>query len=261
MKSNDRILQAAISLLRYKSYNDITFADISRETGDHWTTVRRYFGDKDKMRAFLYKEQIAEDHTIPDTKTRILNAGSQLFAKNGFEGASLDQIASHAGLSKGAVYWHFSNKSDLYLAICERSLKQLIHNIGEKFHIVFTSANPPEAIKSLVESELKSCRDNAGELPRLFLQFVSTSREKAVQTALSRSFAELFSETAYVLKQLQLKGLIHSRLNCEPLAVSLHALINGLVLMWLIHPSGVSLEQVSQAVAELLWRGIGPQDF
>lgn len=260
MNSGDRILHAAINLLQFNSYDEITFADISKETGDHWTTVRRYFGSKDKMRSILYKEQMSKEYAIPDTKTKILDAGSHMFAKNGYEGTSLDQIASNAGLSKGAVYWHFSNKSDVYLAICDRSLKQLVNNIGEKFNTAFASANQLDAIKSLVESELKSCEDHAGELPRLFLQFVSTNSEKAVQEKLSDSFANLFLETSNVLKQLQQKKLINQQLDCEALAVSLHALINGIVLMWLINPSGVLFDRVSSAVAELLWHGIGPQD-
>ncbi len=259
MRSNDRILQAAIGLLQFHPYDKITFADIARETGDHWTTVRRYFGGKEKMRSILSKEQMSKEYSMPDTKTKILDAGSRMFAKNGYEGTSLDQVASDAGLSKGAVYWHFSSKSDLYLAICDRSLKGLLNSISRKFNTVFASSNPLEAIKSLIASELQSCKDHNGELPRLFLQFVSTRNEKEIREKLSDSFAGLFSETANVLMRIQQENLINPQLDFEALAVSLHALINGLVLMWLINPSGVSFDRISSTVAEMLWNGIRPQ--
>lgn len=256
MKVEDTLLESAIKLLQHKPYNEITFADIADESGKHWTTVKRYFGSKENMRSLLYQKQLEKEDVILDTRTKILDSGSQLFAKDGYEGTSLDQIAAEAGLSKGAVYWHFSNKSELYLAICDRSLKRLMTNIDEKFTAVFTSEDKFEAIKELIISELKTCEKYRGELPRLFLQFVSTTKEEAIQKKLSESFTALFSQTTNVLRRFQQAKIISQKLDCEQLAVSLHATINGLVLMWLVNPAGVSFERISSTVAEMLLHGI-----
>ncbi|MCO5969433.1 TetR/AcrR family transcriptional regulator [Actinoallomurus soli] len=54
------------------------------------------------------------------TRAALLDAAEKLWAERGIRGASLDEIASRAGLTKGAVYSNFASKSDLVLALLER---------------------------------------------------------------------------------------------------------------------------------------------
>src|SRR5258708_2193738 len=53
------------------------------------------------------------------TRRAILDACLKLFARHGFSTTSIDDIASAAGITKGAVYWHFENKEELFQAILE----------------------------------------------------------------------------------------------------------------------------------------------
>jgi AcrR family transcriptional regulator len=54
-----------------------------------------------------------------ETRADLIAAAGRLFARRGFHGASLEQIAREAGYSTGAIYWHFSGKDDLFLAVYE----------------------------------------------------------------------------------------------------------------------------------------------
>ncbi|MEV5706740.1 TetR/AcrR family transcriptional regulator [Actinoallomurus sp. NPDC052274] len=54
------------------------------------------------------------------TRAALLDAAERLWAERGIRGASLDEIAGQAGLTKGAVYSNFAGKSDLVLALLER---------------------------------------------------------------------------------------------------------------------------------------------
>ncbi|RFS86246.1 TetR/AcrR family transcriptional regulator [Actinomadura spongiicola] len=54
------------------------------------------------------------------TRTALLTAAERLWAERGIHGASLDDIAAAAGLTKGAVYSNFTGKTDLLLALMER---------------------------------------------------------------------------------------------------------------------------------------------
>jgi AcrR family transcriptional regulator len=56
---------------------------------------------------------------IQETQARLLDAAEEVFVRDGFEGAQLDDIAATAGRSKGSVYTHFKNKEDLFLALFE----------------------------------------------------------------------------------------------------------------------------------------------
>jgi AcrR family transcriptional regulator len=52
-----------------------------------------------------------------ETRQRLIDAARQTIAERGFRGASLDDIAARAGLTKGAVYDNFQSKDDLFLAV------------------------------------------------------------------------------------------------------------------------------------------------
>lgn len=258
MKSSEQILKAAFELASRYPNDKITYADVAKEAGVHWTTVQRYFGSKEEMRRILMETQTNNSHSLADTRTKILEAARRVFASNGYEGTTLDQVANDAGMTKGAVYWHFSSKSDLFLALCERSLTQLLEGLPKQSQDVFTSSDPMIALRMLLESQFESCEQGEGEQPMLFFEFVSKSRETDVRNKLSESFSKLFNGTSNILEEMQRKHLVTSNVDSHALSVTLHALVNGIVLMWLIAPNQVSLQSLSAEVSKILWYGIQP---
>ena len=56
------------------------------------------------------------------TRARLLEAAAQVYARRGFAGATLEEVASEAGFTKGAVYGHFGSKENLLLALVEEYL-------------------------------------------------------------------------------------------------------------------------------------------
>ncbi|MDQ0337425.1 AcrR family transcriptional regulator [Caldalkalibacillus uzonensis] len=259
MKSSEQILQAALDLANRYPYDKITYADIARAAGVHWTTVQRYFGSKEEMRRILKQQQTENNPRLADTRTKILEAAGRVFARYGYNRATLDQVAKEAGMTKGAVYWHFSSKSDLYLALCDRSLRQLLHELPTQSQDIFTSSAPQDALSTLLASQFEMCEQGDGERPMLFLEFVSSSREPAVKKKLCASFSKLFEQTADILAELKRKQLINSQVDPHALSVTFHALINGIVLMWLIAPNQISFKSLSADVSKILWYGIQPE--
>jgi AcrR family transcriptional regulator len=57
-----------------------------------------------------------------DAREELLQSALEVFAKRGYRGASIDEIAERAGYSKGALYWHFSSKNDLFYALLEERI-------------------------------------------------------------------------------------------------------------------------------------------
>ncbi|SMO79756.1 TetR/AcrR family transcriptional regulator [Melghirimyces algeriensis] len=260
MRSAERISKAAFELARHLPYDKITYADIAKEAGVHWTTVQRYFGSKEEMRKILLEEQTQLGDSLADTRTKILEAARRVFAKYGYEGATLDQVANDAGLTKGAVYWHFSSKSDLYLALCERSLTQLLQGLPDQIQNIFNAPNPMEALRTLLESQFSSCEERNGEQPMLFFEFISSSRDPSVREKLCEAFSKLFQGTSDSLQEMQQKRLLTSDVDSHDLSVVLHSLINGIVLMWIVAPNHVSFQSASEAVSKILWHGIQPNE-
>src|SRR3954471_23906747 len=57
-----------------------------------------------------------------DGREALLQAALEVFAERGYTGASVDQIAERAGYSKGALYWHFPSKDDVFFALLEERI-------------------------------------------------------------------------------------------------------------------------------------------
>ncbi|MGO9339744.1 MAG: TetR/AcrR family transcriptional regulator [Terracidiphilus sp.] len=64
-----------------------------------------------------------------ETQARLLDAAEEVFVRDGYEGAQLDEIAATAGRSKGAVYTHFKSKEDLFLALFEHRTRSYIERL------------------------------------------------------------------------------------------------------------------------------------
>lgn len=64
-----------------------------------------------------------------ETHARLLDAAAEVFVRDGYEAAQLDEIAAKAGRSKGAVYAHFESKEDLFLALFEHRTRRYISRL------------------------------------------------------------------------------------------------------------------------------------
>jgi len=60
------------------------------------------------------------------TRTRLIQSAEKIFARDGFEAAKLEEIASDAGYTRGAFYANFAGKEDLFFALLEREASSRI---------------------------------------------------------------------------------------------------------------------------------------
>jgi AcrR family transcriptional regulator len=64
-------------------------------------------------------EPLTPERRREQTRRHLLDAAAIVFAREGFHGASLDEVAATAGFTKGAVYSNFKSKADLFLAVLD----------------------------------------------------------------------------------------------------------------------------------------------
>ncbi len=91
----------------------------------------------------LSKQQIR----TRETQARLLDAAEEIFVRDGFEGAQLDEIAATAGRSKGAVYTHFKSKEDLFLALFEHRTRSYVERLSESLHKCTNRSQSLEAFR------------------------------------------------------------------------------------------------------------------
>lgn len=65
------------------------------------------------------------------TRSLLLDAAQEVFAKQGFGGAALEDIAEVAGYTRGAIYSHFGTKEELFLAVIERHINRFLDSFAD----------------------------------------------------------------------------------------------------------------------------------
>jgi len=91
----------------------------------------------------LSKQQLR----IKETQARLLSAAEEIFVRDGFESAQLDEIAAAAGRSKGAVYTHFKSKEDLFLALFEYRTRSYIDRLFDSLRKCTSRKQSMEAFR------------------------------------------------------------------------------------------------------------------
>lgn len=82
----------------------------------------RYAGDVIKAT----RQRLTRQESRHETRTRLLESATRLFARDGYEGASVDLIAENAGYSKGAFYSNFESKEAIFLDLLDTHKKREI---------------------------------------------------------------------------------------------------------------------------------------
>jgi AcrR family transcriptional regulator len=113
----EAILAAAGRLFAQQGYEATTMDDIAGAAGVSKATLYRYVAGKEELRELLAPELAGADLRSRDARAAILDAAITLVARQGYARTSLDEIAAAAGVSRGAIYWHFKGKDDLLAAI------------------------------------------------------------------------------------------------------------------------------------------------
>ncbi|MEY2423172.1 MAG: hypothetical protein QOI95_3239 [Acidimicrobiaceae bacterium] len=88
------------------------------------------------MQDVTVAERWTQERRREHTRNLLLDAAKDVFARRGFEGASLEEIAEAAGYTRGAIYKHFGTKEELFLAVNKR--------FNESFLAAFVESIDPE---------------------------------------------------------------------------------------------------------------------
>jgi AcrR family transcriptional regulator len=110
----------------------------------------------------LSKQQLR----IKETQTRLLDAAEEVFVRDGYESAQLEEIAAMAGRSKGAVYTHFKSKEDLFLALYEHRIRS---HIARLLNSLQTRTNRKQSLQAFREFYVELVNDRTW--PILTLEF------------------------------------------------------------------------------------------
>jgi AcrR family transcriptional regulator len=171
------------------------------------------------------------------TRLRLLEAAETVFARRGFHGASVDEIAREAGATTGALYANFAGKEDLFLELFDHTMAQDVRGYSEASG---AGATLEEAARAGADRWMEVLSERPGYFP-LFIEFWACAvREPRVR----RRFAERVAAFRLATGQIVAIGAEASGIELEPeyverLGTFVNALANGLALEKLVDPAAV----------------------
>ena len=114
----ERLLQAAAILAQERPFDEITIDDIIKAAELSRPAFYYHFtAGKEELRAELLQRGVLYDAPPQNTRKAILEAAVNIFARAVVSAATLEDIAAEAGVTRGALCWHFHSKDDLLEAV------------------------------------------------------------------------------------------------------------------------------------------------
>ncbi|MDK2126609.1 TetR/AcrR family transcriptional regulator [Parachitinimonas caeni] len=242
-----------------KPLTDVNYGDIAAEAGLPWQTVRRLLGGRERFGEWLNPESVDHAPTPSDSRSRILDSAAKVFARKGYQGASLDEVAADAGMTKGAVYWNFSSKSELFFALLDA---RFMREVNEHMpRAVESNAANPDRKAALTDMllDMVARLEQDPDWPRLFIEFMGETRAPEVRERLADMYEHSYRMTVAMIEQINAHaGLPPVGERAQAMAVFWGALIDGLVLAWIVNPQRIHLRSLIPQIVDMLWQGLSP---
>lgn len=183
------------------------------------------------------------------TRSKILKSALKVFLKNGFSKTSLSDIAENAGYTRGAVYWHFKDKSEI------------LENLISKFHgrfsskqsdILESSLDPILKINEMININFPLLYNNKEFRDFIELTWFKTELDQhkgllqgkiAITKTFNDTVTKLFQEASNV-------GALKKEVDPEIAALSLTSIINGIYRGYFVMPDKLQSEKTGRVIIE-----------
>jgi TetR/AcrR family acrAB operon transcriptional repressor len=191
------------------------------------------------------------------TRKLILDTAEVVFHERGVSRSSLNDIAQAAGLTRGAIYWHFKDKADVFNAMMERVILPLEET-------ALRSGDPT------LDDPLAYMRDsftralqltvNDPQVRRVFeiathkVEYVAETQAVRDRHLAGRDDCLLQAQRGITLAMR--RGQLTRRIPARAAALGLHALIDGLIQNWMLDPEAFDLVKVGTQVIDAYLAGL-----
>jgi AcrR family transcriptional regulator len=195
----------------------------------------------DRRRSETKAATIAEG----SSREQLLAAASRVFARRGYVGASMNEIAAEAGFSKGALYWNFASKEDLFFAL----LDELDERLRALVTVSITAPVGDERTGELSRG-LSAVLEDSRDVVLLFHEYSALAvRDPQVAERYARRNARLREQIAEAMRTRHEHLEVPLAISAERLATALIALVDGLSIQQLTEPEAVPEDLFGQIAA------------
>ena len=180
------------------------------------------------------------------TYKALLEAAQKTFIRQGIANTTLNHIAEEAGMTRGALYWHFGNKDALILALWEDGAGNLNRDITQALENLYQEENPSVVFRSIMHSMINSVLDDPklSQSLKIIMNCVEITDEATpLRDYLQKKHGSYFNSMKIAIEHLKNQSLLKVDLKAETLSAGLLSYVYGLVHSHLEPAELINLER------------------
>jgi TetR/AcrR family transcriptional regulator, acrAB operon repressor len=177
-----------------------------------------------------------------ETRELLLDAAERLFSERGVSRASLADIADAAGVTRGAIYWHFRNKADLFQAIIDRvvlPMEEMVRAAADD-----SAEDPLERVSAACVHLLRRTAEDEQARRVIGLAFFKREPDEELKSLEGRQRecrAEAMALFEKAFRNAVRQGQLPKGLDLRCATYGLMAYVDGLLYTWLMAPGNFDL--------------------
>lgn len=251
----DKLIALLKQLSLHQDVHQITAEALAQAAHIPLQTVLQTLGSVQNYPALIAFEQ-------PNiTRERILSAAMTVFAQKGWQKTSLDEVAAAAGMTKGAIYWHFRNKNDLFFALLDARLQRDTSPVQAEIQAAIAQGQrgePMQAVAQLfAQAWARSATDH--QWTRLYLEVMSQAQEPEIAQRLESLYSHIWHLSGEFVAVMQAGGLTRSDIPQQDLAMLWCVMFDGVTATAIANPQ-LDVQQLAQKFIPILWHGLAPKN-
>lgn len=187
------------------------------------------------------------------TRQRIIDAARELFSTHGVSKTSLDKIAKHANVTRGAVYWHFDNKTELFHAMRQQVFLPLIDRIDDTLLSCKNEKNSLKRIENFLLDTIRILNDDPATRQTYEVLMSKCEYVDEFATVLQQILNNcdgIVEKMEQVYQDAQQQALVNPKNSPAQLAMDTHLFFSGLLHMWVKDTSGSRFRSQAEALVK-----------
>lgn len=188
-------------------------------------------------------------------RAAITQAAAEVFARKGFQGASVDDIAVAAGVSKGTVYGYFANKEELFYATFEAFQGQLVLECDA---VMAAQTKMRDKLSGCFQHCVTSLQQNIQLFPltlELWAAASSGSARERFAGVMENLYREFRGMTAALIEAGKTSSEFRADVDAQAVAAWLVGGVDGMMLQYCFDQS-LDVQAWTEHYLNLVWRGL-----
>ena len=167
-------------------------------------------------------------------RQRIIDAAREVFLSRGVSRTSMEQIAAQAGVTRGAIYWHFSNKTELFSALREQVLLPLIDRMDDSL-LLENNDDPLGQIGKFLSGTIDALNESSDTRQTFEIMMVKCEYVEELSAVLEQTLyncERIAKKIEQLYERAKTKGQLKPTDSPAILAMDTHLFFSGLIHLW-----------------------------